>query len=329
MKKIAFFDTKNYDIATFSKFNTNYDISFFEDRLSIDTVERAKGFDAVIVFVNDKLTKEVIDKLVSFNVKMIALRCAGFNNVDIKSAHERIHIARVPAYSPYAVAEHAMALLLSLNRKIHKAYARTREFNFSLNGLTGFDMYKKTVGIIGTGRIGQIFAKIANGFGMNVLGYDLFPNPNANINYVTLDELLKESDIISIHIPLNDSTRRLINDNTINKMKDGVILLNTSRGEIIETNALLKALKNGKIKGAGLDVYEEEANIFFEDKSQTIIDDDTLRLLLSFPNVILTSHQAFLTNEALANIAQVTIKNLDEFFLGLPISNEICYTCKN
>ena len=247
MKKIAFFDTKNYDIATFSKFNTNYDISFFEDRLSIDTVERAKGFDAVIVFVNDKLTKEVIDKLVSFNVKMIALRCAGFNNVDIKSAHERIHIARVPAYSPYAVAEHAMALLLSLNRKIHKAYARTREFNFSLNGLTGFDMYKKTVGIIGTGRIGQIFAKIANGFGMNVLGYDLFPNPNANINYVTLDELLKESDIISIHIPLNDSTRRLINDNTINKMKDGVILLNTSRGEIIETNALLKALKNGKI----------------------------------------------------------------------------------
>lgn len=329
MRKIAFFDTKNYDISTFGKYSDKYDISFFEDRLSIDTVERTKGFDAVVVFVNDKLTKEVIDKLVSFNVKMIALRCAGFNNVDIKSAHHRIRIARVPAYSPYAVAEHATALLLSLNRKIHKAYARTREFNFSLNGLTGFDMNGKTVGIIGTGRIGQIFTKIARGFGMNVLGYDLYPNPNADIDYVSLDELLKQSDIISIHIPLNDSTRKLINDNTISKMKDGVILLNTSRGEIIETNALVKALKSGKIRGAGLDVYEEEANVFFEDKSQTIIDDDTLRILLSFPNVILTSHQAFLTHEALSNIALVTIQNLDEFFNNLPLTNEICLTCKN
>lgn len=329
MFKIAFFDTKVYDTVFFNKLNKNYEIQYFEEKLTIDTVDKTKGFQGVCVFVNDKLGTDVIDKLVENGVEIIALRCAGFNNIDVKHAHKRIHIVRVPAYSPYAVAEHAMALILTLNRKIHKAYARTREFNFSLNGLTGFDMNGKTVGVIGTGRIGQIFINIAKGFGMNVLGYDLYPNPNLSVNYVSLDELLAQSDIISIHCPLNEATKYLINESKISKMKDGVLLVNTSRGGIIESKALLAALKSGKIKGAGLDVYEEEANLFFEDMSDTIITDDVLSLLVSMPNVIITSHQAFLTEEALAKIAEVTLFNLDQYFSNQPMDNEICYLCKD
>lgn len=329
MKRIAFFDTKPYDSTSFNKYNMNYHIRYFEEKLNLTTVDLAKGYDAVCVFVNDNLEARVIDKLVEYGVKLIALRCAGFNNVDLKAADQRISIVRVPAYSPHAVAEHAMALLLTLNRKIHKAYVRTREFNFSLNGLTGFDLYNKTIGIIGTGRIGQIFIGIAKGFGMKVIAYDLYPNKNLDVEYVELDELLRRSEMISVHIPLNEQTKYLINDQTIQKMRDGVYLVNTSRGGVIDTQALIRGLKSGKIKGAGLDVYEEESSLFFEDMSDTIIHDDVLSILVNLPNVILTSHQAFLTEEALANIAQVTLSNLDTFFNDKIVNNEVCWMCKN
>lgn len=329
MKKIAFFDTKPYDRHFFDLYNKNYEIHYLEEKLTPETVYLAQGCDAVCVFVNDTLNEETINKLIEFNIQVIALRCAGFNNVDVKAAHHRIHIVRVPAYSPYAVAEHAFALLLSLNRKIHKAYDRTRDFNFSLNGLTGFDMNGKTFGIIGTGRIGQISARIANGFGMKVLGYDVYPNPNLDITYVTLDELLAQSDIISVHAPLTEQTKYIINDETISKMKTGVILINTSRGGLVNSEALLRGLRSGKIKSAGLDVYDEESNIFFEDMSDTIITDDILSLLVSQPNVIITSHQAFLTEDALSNIAKVTLSNLDQFFQEDPLDNEVCYLCKD
>lgn len=329
MRKVAFFDSKPYDVNSFTKINKNYEFRFFEEKLSIDTVDLTKGYDAVCVFVNDKVDGPVIDKLIENEVKLIALRCAGFNNVDLEKASGRIKICRVPAYSPHAVAEHAMALLLSLNRKIHKAYTRTRDFNFSLIGLTGFDMFGKTIGVIGTGRIGQIFIKIAKGFGMNVIAYDLYPNYNLDVTYVSLDELLKQSDMISVHIPLTEQTKYLINDETIGKMKDGMYLVNTSRGGVIDTQALIRGLKSGKIKAAGLDVYEEESNLFFEDMSDTIIQDDVLSILVNLPNVILTSHQAFLTEEALANIAQVTISNLDNFFNKNEVTNEVCWMCKN
>lgn len=329
MKRIAFFDTKPYDSTSFNKYNMNYHIRYFEEKLNLTTVDLAKGYDAVCVFVNDNLEARVIDKLIEYGVKLIALRCAGFNNVDLKAADQRISIVRVPAYSPHAVAEHAMALLLTLNRKIHKAYVRTREFNFSLNGLTGFDLYNKTIGIIGTGRIGQIFIGIAKGFGMKVIAYDLYPNKNLDVEYVELDELLRRSEMISVHIPLNEQTKYLINDQTIQKMRDGVYLVNTSRGGVIDTQALIRGLKSGKIKGAGLDVYEEESSLFFEDMSDTIIHDDVLSILVNLPNVILTSHQAFLTEEALANIAQVTLSNLDTFFNDKIVNNEVCWMCKN
>ena len=329
MKKVAFFDSKQYDIISFNNFNQNYQFRYFEEKLSINTVDLTIGYDAVCVFVNDTVDAEVINKLVENGVKLIALRCAGFNNIDLEKANGKITIVRVPAYSPHAVAEHAMALLLSLNRKIHKAYTRTRDFNFSLTGLTGFDMFGKTIGVIGTGRIGQIFIKIAKGFGMNVIAYDLYPNYNLDVNYVSLDDLLKQSDMISVHIPLTDQTKYLINDTTIGKMKDGMYLVNTSRGGVIDTQALIRGLKCGKIKAAGLDVYEEESSLFFEDMSDTIIQDDVLSILVNLPNVILTSHQAFLTEEALGNIAEVTIQNLDNFFGNKEIVNEVCWKCKN
>ncbi|MFA5543464.1 MAG: 2-hydroxyacid dehydrogenase [Bacilli bacterium] len=329
MKKVAFFDTKSYDLNSFAKYNKNYKFRFFEEKLNSITVDLAKGYDAVCVFVNDTIDKDVIEKLVEYGVKLIALRCAGFNNVDLEYANKKIAITRVPAYSPYAVAEHAMALLLTLNRKIHKAYNRTRDFNFALSGLTGFDLNGKTIGVLGTGRIGQIFIKIAKGFGMNVIAYDLYPNPNLDVKYVSLDELLGNSDIISVHIPLSEQTKYIINDTTISKMKEGIYLINTSRGGVIDTQALIRGLKSGIIKGAGLDVYEEESNLFFEDMSDTIIQDDVLSILVNMPNVILTSHQAFLTEEALSNIAQVTISNLDAFFKEDKLNNEVCYMCKN
>lgn len=327
--KIAFFDAKDYDIASFNKENADnkVEISFFETRLSEDTVKLAEGYDVVCVFVNDLINSKVIDKLCENGVKLIALRCAGYNNVDIEYAFGKIHVVRVPAYSPYAVAEHAMALLLTSVRRIHKAYNRTKDFNFSLSGLTGFDLHGKTVGVVGTGKIGRIFIDICRGFGMNVIAYDKFPAKESDINYVELDELFKNSDIISFHCPLTDENRHMVNKETIMKMKKGVILLNTSRGALVDSDALLEGIKMRQIGAACLDVYEEESNVFFHDFSGHIVEDDTLARLISMPNVIVTSHQAFLTQEALQNIADTTLANIEEFFTNGFSVNEICYNC--
>lgn len=328
MKKIAFFDMKPYDLEWFDKLNTEYEIDYYSEKLTYLTARLAKGYDGVIAFVNDTLNSKTINQLYEFGVKVIALRCSGYNNVNMKAAHDKITIMRVPVYSPYAVAEHSMALFLSLNRKIHKAYNRTRDFNFSLNGLTGFDLYGKTVGVIGTGKIGQIFIKICKGFGMNVIAYDPYKIDNPDFTYVDLDTLYKESDVISLHCPLIKSTEYMLNAEAFSMMKDGVYIINTSRGGLIESEALLNALKTQKVAGAGLDVYEEETELFFEDFSSEIIDDDILARLVSLPNVIITSHQAFLTDEALKNIAEITLKNLDDFFNGINSENEIHYNEK-
>lgn len=326
MEQIAFFDTKPYDKEWFLKFGSNYKFKFYESKLTSDSAELAKGCKAVVAFVNDTLDKDTIDKLCEVGVELIAMRCSGFNNVDIKYAKGKINIVRVPTYSPYAVAEHAMAMLLTLNRKIHKAYNRTREFNFSLNGLTGFDLYGKTAGIIGTGQIGCIFMNICRGFGMNIVAYDPYPKKDSDINYVSLDELLGQSSIISLHCPLTPDTKFIINNKSIEKMKDGAFIVNTSRGKLIDSGALISALKSGKVGGACLDVYEEETSLFFEDWSGEVIDDDELSVLISMPNVIITSHQAFLTKEALQKIAEVTIYNLNQFFEGKPLENRVEYT---
>ncbi len=323
MERIAFFDTKPYDRVWFDKLNQHYNIKYFEHKLNEDSVSLANGCSAVIPFVNDTLNADVIEALYQLGVKIIAMRCAGYNNVDRNAAKERIPVVRVPGYSPYAVAEFTMGLLLTLNRKIHKAYFRTRDFNFSLNGLVGFDLHGRTVGVIGTGKIGQIFIRICRGFGMHVLAYDPYPIPDADFSYVSLEELLQRSDIISLHCPLTEQTKHIINKESIAQMKDGAILLNTSRGMLVESEALLDALKNGKIAGAGLDVYEEETEFFFEDRSDMIKRDTILSLLVSMPNVVLTSHQAFLTTEALHNIAKVTLENLDAFFQNGTVSNAI------
>ncbi len=323
MKKIAFFDAKPYDRTWFDQLNQHYHIKYYEHKLTPDTISLAHGCEAVIPFVNDTLDRTVIDGLCQEGIKMIALRCAGYNNVDRDAARGRIPVVRVPGYSPYAVAEFTMGLLLTLNRKIHKAYFRTRDFNFSLNGLVGFDLHGRTVGVIGTGKIGQIFIRICQGFGMHVLAYDPYPVQDAGFPYVSLEELLAKSDIISLHCPLTEQTRHLINRDTIAQMKDSVYLLNTSRGMLVESESLLDALKNGKIAGAGLDVYEEETEFFFEDRSDTVQRDTLLSLLVSMPNVVLTSHQAFLTNEALHNIAQVTLDNLDAYFKDGTVRNAV------
>ena len=271
-----------------------------------------------------------IDKLYAMGVKLIALRSAGYNNVDVQAAFGKIHVVHVPAYSPYAVAEHAIALLLTSVRRIHKAYNRTREFNFSLNGLTGFDFHGKTVGVIGTGKIGRIFIDICRGFGMKVIAYDRFPVPDSGIEYVTLDELFARSDVISLHCPLTDETRHMINAAAIEKMKKGVVIVNTSRGGLIDAEALLEGIKARKIGAACLDVYEEEADIFFEDRSGHILNDELLSRLISMPNVIVTSHQAFLTEEALNNIAETTVGNILSYFENDGIcDNELCYRCGN
>lgn len=328
MKKIAFFDAKTYDIMTFNSVNKNYEIHYFEDKLNEKTVILAKGMDAVCAFVNDEISKEVLDKLNEFGIHLVALRCAGFNNVDIEAAYKKVHVVRVPAYSPYAVAEHAMALLLSLNRKIHKAYLRTREFNFNIQGLTGFDLFGKTVGVIGTGKIGVAFINICKGFGMKVLAYDPFPRSDLNVEYVNIERLVKESDIISLHCPLTNETKHIINKDTISMMKQNAIIVNTSRGALIDSQALLQGLKDKKLLGACLDVYEEEANLFFEDNSNEIIQDDILSLLICMPNVIMTSHQGYLTKEALENIAETTLNNISSYFKDEYLENEICYRCK-
>lgn len=328
--KIAFFDAKPYDRPGFERHatDTGLEIKYFETHLNEDTAALAAGCDGVCVFVNDIVNAAVVDKLYQLGVKVIALRCAGFNNVDTKACFGKIHVFRVPAYSPYAVAEHAMALLLTIVRRIHKAYNRTREFNFSLSGFTGFDLHGKTVGIIGTGKIGRIFADICRGFGMNILAYDLFPAADSGLTYVDLPKLFAKSDIISLHCPLTDETRYIISKDSIAQMKKGVILVNTSRGGLIDTEALIEGIKEKKIGAACLDVYEEEGDLFYEDFSGHIVQDDTLVRLISMPNVIVTSHQAFLTEEALDNIADTTVDNLQRFFRGENNpANEVCYGC--
>ncbi len=328
--KIAFFDAKEYDMPSFLKYGEmqGIDFKFYDTKLTIDTVGLAKGHDGVCVFVNDTLDAPVIDKLFGFGIKVIALRCAGYNNVDLAHCFGKIHVLRVPAYSPYAVAEHTMALLLTSVRRIHKAYIRTKDFNFSLNGLTGFDLHGKTVGVIGTGKIGKVFIEICKGFGMKVLAYDKFPSAEG-VKYVPLDELFAKSDIISLHCPLTEETEHLIDAAAVEKLKKGAIILNTSRGGLIDAEALLDGIKKRKIGAACLDVYEEESDVFFRDFSGHIIEDDVLARLLSMPNVIVTSHQAFLTEEALEGIAETTVNNLVTFFHGDICENELCYKCGN
>ena len=328
--KIAMFDAKEYDMASFEKANekAGFKIKFFETKLSADTVDLTKGYDAVCVFVNDAIDAGVIDSLYENGVKLIALRCAGYNNVDIEHAFGKIHVVRVPAYSPYAVAEHAMALLLTSIRRIHKAYIRTRDHNFSLAGLTGFDFHGKTVGIVGTGKIGRVFADICRGFGMNMIAYDKFPAKDSGLDYVPLDEIWEKADIISFHCPLTDETRHMVNADSIAKMKKGVVLVNTSRGALIDSEALLEGIKDRKVGAACLDVYEEESDVFFHDYSGHIIEDDTLARLISMPNVIVTSHQAFLTQEALSNIADTTLSNIRQFESEGRCDNEVCYKCE-
>lgn len=314
--KLAFFDAKPYDKPAFDRYaaDAGIKIKYYETKLNEDTVELATGADAVCVFVNDTVNREVIDRLYELGVKTIALRCAGFNNVDIKHAAGKIRVVRVPAYSPYAVAEHAIALLLTSIRRIHKAYIRTRDFNFSLNGMTGFDLHGKTVGVIGTGRIGRVFIDICLGFGMKVLAYDKFPAEGLDngdtVRYVTTEELFAKSDIISLHCPLTEETYHIINEQSLSACKRGVVLINTSRGALVDAEALLAAIKARQVGAACLDVYEEESDLFFEDNSGHILEDDTLARLISMPNVIVSSHQAFLTEEALSNIAETTVENL-------------------
>ena len=329
--KIAFFDTKPYDKPYFEKYGKLYDISFkfFDTKLNQDTVDLAKGYDGVCIFVNDTVNKEVIEKLQRFKVSTIALRCAGFNNVDVKEAAGKLHILRVPAYSPAAVAEHTMALLLTSIRRIHKAYIRSKDFNFSLVGLTGMELKGKTVGVIGTGRIGQAFIDICKGFGMKILAFDKYPGEtlmkDPDITYTQLESLFSQSDILSLHCPLTDETHHMINSESLKRCKNGVILLNTSRGALVDTEALLEGIKSRKVGAACLDVYEEESDLFFEDNSGHIVQDDTLARLITMPNVIVTSHQAFLTNEALETIAKTTIENLVELIATNHCKNELFF----
>ena len=332
MIRVAFFDAKAYDKPSFEQYGSRHGICFkyLETKLNEDTVDLAKGCDAVCVFVNDTVNGAVISRLHEYGIRLIALRSAGYNNVDLQAAFGKVHVVHVPAYSPYAVAEHAIALLLTSVRRIHKAYNRTREFNFSLNGLTGFDFHGKTVGVVGTGKIGRIFIDICRGFGMNVIAYDLYPAKDSGITYVALEELLERSDIISLHCPLTDATRHMIDAAAIEKMKKGVVIVNTSRGGLIDAEALLEGIKARKVGAACLDVYEEESDIFFEDRSGHILNDDLLSRLISMPNVIVTSHQAFLTEEALNNIAETTVNNILSCFEkdGM-CDNELCYRCGN
>ncbi len=329
--KIAFFDTKPYDRPSFDRFGSEHGIKlkYFETKLNEDTVDLAQGYDGVCVFVNDTVNAAVIDRLCELGVRVVALRCAGFNNVDMKHAYGRIHVLRVPAYSPYAVAEHAVAMLLTSIRRIHKAYIRTRDFNFSLAGMTGFDLHGKTVGVIGTGRIGRVFIDICRGFGMRVLAYDKFPAEELDngdtVRYASLDEIFEKSDIISLHCPLTEETYHMIDGHSIEKCKRGVVIINTSRGALVDADALLASIKSRKVGAACLDVYEEESDFFFEDFSGHILEDDTLARLISMPNVIVTSHQAFLTEEALSNIAQTTVENVVDFLENGQCANELCY----
>ena len=323
--KIAFFSTKAYDREFFDRYVSTHEIIYFEAPLNKHTVNLAAGCSAVCVFVNDRLNAGVLESLKAIGIQLIALRCAGFNNVDLPTARELdIKVVRVPAYSPHAVAEHAVALIMTLNRKTHKAYNRVREGNFSLERLTGFDLFGKTVGVIGTGKIGQAFCDIMLGFGCKVLAFDLVahqPTQAKGVAYLPLVDIFSEADVISLHCPLNEQTRHLINSQTIDMMKDGVMIINTSRGALMDTAAAIQALKSGRIGYLGLDVYEQEEKLFFNDLSENIIQDDLILRLLSFPNVLITSHQGFFTEEALTQIAQVTLENVDQYEAGMPLKN--------
>lgn len=327
MTEVAVFDTKPYDREYLSQAAGAARVTwrFHEFRLCSETAPAAKGAQAVCVFVNDQADRACLENLAALGVKLIALRCAGFNNVDLTAAREfSLAVVRVPAYSPHAVAEHTVALLLTLNRKIHRAFNRVRELNFSLSGLVGFDLHGKTVGIIGTGKIGSNTAQIFRGFGCEVLVYDPNPAPDwavmHGIRYVVLDDLLAASDIVSLHVPLLPETHHLINAQTLARMKPGVFIVNTSRGKLIDTGSLIAALKVGHVGGVALDVYEEEQGVFFEDLSGQVLQDDELSRLLTFPNVLITAHQAFLTREALGEIARVTTTNILNFETGEPLS---------
>jgi D-lactate dehydrogenase len=321
---IAIFSAKKYDREFLNAANRSlHKLRFFEPHLNEETVGLATGFQAVCVFVNDQVNAAVIAKLRSLGVRLIALRCAGYNNVDLTAAIKHgITVVRVPAYSPYAVAEHAIALMLALNRKVHRAYNRVREGNFALDGLVGFDMHGKTVGLIGTGQIGTVVAQILTGFNCPTLAFDPFPNATCRsigVRYLELNELLAQSDIVSLHCPLTRENKHIIDAAAVSRMKDGVMLVNTSRGALLDTVAIINGLKSGKIGSLGLDVYEEEEEIFFEDRSGLILSDDVFARLLTFPNVIITGHQAFFTREALSNIAATTIENITKFENNQPL----------
>lgn len=333
-KKIAFFDSKAYDRKSFTEANKDFgfDITYFDAHLNKQTTSLCKKFDGVCAFVNDTIDRAVIKKLIKHDIKIIGLRCAGYNNVDFKAVTNKIHIVHVPAYSPYSVAEHAVALMLSLNRQTYKAYHRTRDGNFSINGLLGFDMHERTAGVVGTGIIGKCLISILKGFGMRVLAFDPYPDEiyakEAGIQYVSLKEIYKQCDVISLHCPLTEETEHMINNKAIKQMKHGVMIINTGRGKLIDTKALIGGLKSGSIGSAGLDVYEEESEYFFEDRSMELIADDTLARLLTFPNVLITSHQAFFTQEALHKIALTTLNNFKDFFDSGKLENEICHRGK-
>ena len=326
--KIAVFSSKRYNRIFLSQINeAKHEIMFFEEALKAQTAKLAQGFDAVCIFVNDTVCAETIACLKSEKVGCIALRCAGFNNVDLKAAEAaNISVFRVPRYSPHAVAEHTAAILLAVNRKIHRAHSRVREGNFSIDGLLGFDLHGKTIGLIGSGAIGTAMARIALGFGMRVLMHDPYPSAECqslDVNWGGIPDLILQADIISLHCPLLPSTHHIIDDSLIEQMKTGVIIINTSRGASIDTKALIRGLKARKIGAVGLDVYEEEENLFFEDRSDQIIDDEVFSRLLTFPNVLITSHQAFFTEEALERIASVTLANLEAWKNGDPLENAV------
>jgi D-lactate dehydrogenase len=327
--RIAFFDTKPYDKTWIEPLSLEYgyDIKFFEHKLNADTAVLADGYEVVCVFVNDSINDEVIDILYNVGVKLIALRCAGYNNVDFKYAYGKINVVRVPSYSPYSVAEHAVALMLSLNRRIHRAYVRTRDNNFNINGLMGVDLHGKTAGIVGTGKIGRIFLGICKGFGMKTIAYDPYPVESTDFEYVPLNALFEASDVVSLHCPLTPETKHIVNADSLARMHPESLLINTSRGALVDTPALIDALRSSSIGGAGLDVYEEEEEYFFEDFSNEVMIDDDLARLLSFPNVLITSHQGFFTREAMQEIATVTMKNIHAYEMDEALENEICYRC--
>lgn len=327
--KIAFFSSQVYDQEYFERFNdqTKFDLTFFETSLNIGTVDLTKGFDAVCVFVNDKIDDATITRMAGHGVKLIALRCAGFNNVDLESAKRNgITVVRVPAYSPEAIAEHSLALILTLNRKTHKAYNRVREGNFSLNRLIGFNLHQKTVGVIGTGKIGIAFCRILRGFGASIIAHDPYPSQeimDMGIQYEPLDELFKQSDIISLHCPLTPETKHIIDAASISQMKEGVMIINTSRGGLINTLDVITGLISKKVGYLGIDVYEQEENLFYKDLSESIIEDEMILRLNSFPNVLITAHQAYFTKEAMQEITTTTLNNIAAFEKGEELVNQI------